>query len=70
MVQIITSKGKTVHIKFCKYVLRVGTQTPNADVLGECGRYPLYADYFKKVIVYWLKILKMEDTHNVSVTYC
>ena len=31
-----------VHTKFCKWVLGVSSSTPNAAVLAECGRFPLY----------------------------
>ena len=30
------------HIKFCKYVLGVKTQTSNFAVYGELGRFPFY----------------------------
>ena len=44
-----------VQTKFCKHLLRVGNQTSNLAVLGECGRTPLYVEYITKCIKYWLK---------------
>jgi hypothetical protein len=35
-----------IHRKLCKYVMGVGSQTSNTAVLGDCGRYPLFIDYF------------------------
>ena len=45
-----------VHIKFCKYILGVKSQTPNFAVLGELGRYPLYILCKERAIKFWLKI--------------
>ena len=45
-----------LHIKFCKYVLGVKTQTPNFAVYGELGRFPLYIKAIERSLKYWLKI--------------
>ena len=45
-----------VHIKFCKYILGVKSQTPNFAVLGELGRYPLSILCKERAIKFWLKI--------------
>ena len=50
-----------VQLKFCKYVLGVGSQAPDVTVLGECGRYPMFVLYYTKVIKYWCRLLCMSD---------
>ena len=50
-----------VQHKFCKYVLNVGSQTPNCAVMADCGRLPLYVHYVNKCVQYWLKIIHMND---------
>jgi len=54
-----------VQIKFCKYVLGVGSRTSDIAVLGECGRCPLFVHYYCKVIKYWTRLLCMND-ENIS----
>jgi len=50
-----------VQIKFCRHVLGVGSQAPDVAVLGECGRYPMYVQYFTKAVKFWAKLLCMND---------
>ena len=50
---------ESVHIKFCKYFLKVGKSTSNNMALGECGRLPLQIVYMTKVIKYWCHLLYM-----------
>ena len=45
---------EAVHIKYCKYILRVSSSTSNAAVMGELGRHPLYIHYFCRCIKFWL----------------
>ena len=33
---------ENVQIRFCRYLLGVGSRTPNVAVLGECGRLPIF----------------------------
>ena len=51
---------EAVQLKFCKYVLGVGSQTPNVSGLGECGRFPFFIIYYTRCIKYWLKLVSME----------
>ena len=46
-------------IIFVKKYLKLPTCTTNALACGECGRYPLYVDYFCKCIKYWLRLTRM-----------
>ena len=43
----------------CKRFMNVTLKASNFGVLGDCGRYPLYITTFKRVIKYWIKILRM-----------
>ena len=42
-----------LHIKFCKYVLDVKTQTSNFAVYGELGRFPFHIKAIKRSLKYW-----------------
>ena len=48
---------EAVHIKYCKYILRVSSSTSNAAVMGELGRYPLYIHYFCRCVKFWFNII-------------
>jgi hypothetical protein len=50
-----------VQTRFCKYVLGVGSRVSDLAALGECGRKPLFVQYYCKVIKYWIKLLQMND---------
>ena len=45
-----------LHIKFCKRILCVRTQTPNFAVYGELDRYPLSIIAKERVIKFWMKV--------------
>ena len=45
-----------IHMKFCKKILGVKTQTPNIAILGELGRYPISILCKERVLKYWLKL--------------
>ena len=55
--------------KFCKYVLNIGSQTPNCEVMGDCGRFSLYVQYITKYIRYWLKIIHMNNNKYPKIVY-
>ena len=44
-----------IHIKFCKTILGVKSQTPNMAVLGELGRYPLSLICKERGLKFWIK---------------
>lgn len=60
---------ENVQNKFCKRLLKVSSSACNVAVLGELGRYPLSVCYMKRCIVYWLKILQMDDTRYPKACY-
>ena len=55
-----------LHIRFCKYILGVRKQTPNAAVYGELGRFPLSLVARERCIKFWLKI--MNNVHSPMYT--
>ena len=52
-----------VHNKYCRKFLKLPSNTANMFFRGECGRWPLYVDYFCKCIKYWSKLTRM-DTYR------
>ena len=48
---------EAVHIKYCKYSLRVSSSTSNAAVMGELGRHPLHIHYFCRCVKFWFNII-------------
>ena len=50
---------ESVHLKFCKNQLGVGSRTPTPAVLGECGQERLYVTCIIKCVKYWLKIISL-----------
>ena len=49
-----------VHLKFCKWVLKVAKSTTNEMVYGELGRCPLILEKKVRIVKYWLKIVHRE----------
>ena len=45
----IAENIEKVHDQFCKRFLKLPQCTFNAFARGECGRYPLFVDYFVDV---------------------
>ena len=43
---------EAAHRKYCKYILKVSSNTCNAAVLGELGRHNLYVHYFCKSVTF------------------
>jgi len=58
-----------LHTKFCKWVLCVKTSTPNIIARHELGRVDLKTKRFVKIIKYWVKIIKCENTRYIKHMY-
>ena len=54
---------------FCKFVLGVGRSTRSAAALRECGRLPIAVHYHKRVIKYWLKLIKCDHDTLIYKSY-
>ena len=72
------SKSKEIeriHMKFCKAILNVRTNTSNAGVYGELGRYPLYISRYVRILKYWFKLRNTDNVllkamYNISLEEC
>ena len=58
-----------VHLKFCKWVLKVAKSTTNEMVYGELGRCPLILEKKVRIVKYWLKIVHRELSPLVQKIY-
>ena len=58
-----------VQYKFCKYILNVGQNTPNAAALGDCGRFPLFVTCLLRCIKFWVKLLHMPEHRYQKQVY-
>ena len=52
-----------LYVKFCKYLLGVQYQTPNAAVFGDLGRYPLSIICKERVFKYCITIMKCTNKY-------
>ena len=61
-----------LHFKFCKTILGVRSQTSNAAVLGELGRFPLSIICKQRALSYWVKIKQNPESlmHTVYNEQC
>ena len=58
-----------VHLRFCKYILRIKNNTLNEIVYGELGRRPLYVYRMTRTIKYWIHIMELEENRYVKCMY-
>ena len=58
-----------VHRFACKRFLNVSNKVCNSFVLGDCGRFPLHIRTQKRVLKYWLKLLRLSDHRYVKKAY-
>ena len=61
-----------LNFKFCKTILGVRSQTSNAAVLGELGRFPLSIICKQRALSYWIKIKQNPNSlmHTVYNEQC
>lgn len=50
-----------IHLKFCKYLLKVKSSTCNIGVYGELQRYPLYISRYTRIIKFWCHIINSDN---------
>ena len=58
-----------VQITFCKFILGVGKTANNVAILGEVGRLPMFIQYHKRCVKYWLKLIEMDQNRNPLACY-
>ena len=57
------------HLQFCKKVLRLKWNTVNNIVYSELGRTNTQCVRFVRIVKYWLKIMKCDDTRLIKRVY-
>ena len=62
-------KLENIHLKFCKQILGVRSQTQNTFVYGELGRYPLKIKRLLRVVKYWFKIIRSTNEKYIKHVY-
>ena len=50
-----------IHLKFCKRILNVRSNTCTSGVYGELSRYPLFITRYVRIIKYWFKLLTTDN---------
>ena len=53
---------ESLHLEYCKYILRLKKSTPNCFVYGETGHFPLYIHVYSRMINFWHKLT--QDVNN------
>lgn len=57
-----------IHLKFCKRILQVRSNTCTAGVYGELGRFPLFVQIYVRLLKYWFKVV---NSYNIILrTVC
>ena len=64
-----SQKIKLVHLKFCKHIVGVRSQTQNNFIYSELGRYPLKCYRIVNIVKYWFKILKCNEIKILRMSY-
>ena len=57
------------YLAFLKSILGVKKSTPNCFVYGELGVFPLIIERKVRILKYWLKILKSDETSYLKKMY-
>ena len=57
------------HLFACKILLNVGFQTPNAMVLGDLARFPIFILTAVRCIKFWLRILRLPEERLTKKAY-
>jgi len=58
-----------LHKKCCKWALSVKTSTPNFIARTELGRTEMKIKRYIRIIKYWMKILRCDDTRYINYVY-
>ena len=60
---------ESVHLKYCKYVLKLKKSTPSMMVYGETGRFPLIIALKCRMVNFWAKLIIDDKSKMSSVMY-
>ena len=58
-----------LHLKFCKYLLRVKSSTPSFMVYGELGEFPTSITIKCRMINFWLRLLNGKNSKYSKIIY-
>jgi hypothetical protein len=60
---------ESLHLEFCKYIMKVKKCTPNDIVYGELGRVPLSVSIDARMIGFWQRIISGKNTKISRMLY-
>ena len=60
---------EAVHLKYCKYLLKLKKSTPSMMIYGETGRFPLSISLKCRIINFWARLIMAETTKISSIMY-
>ena len=58
-----------VHLKFCKQLLGLKQCAQNDFIYGELGSFPLIVNRYYRIVKFWLKIIKYDESKFVKICY-
>ena len=56
-----TSNIEKLHLRFCKYILKLRKNTPNFMIYGELGRYPIEINIKLRMVTFWAKMISSNE---------
>ncbi|MCG8429684.1 MAG: hypothetical protein MJA29_00695, partial [Candidatus Omnitrophica bacterium] len=56
---------ETIHLKYCKYLLKLKKTTPSCMVYGETGRYPMELFVKCRMVNFWCRLI-LDNTNKIS----
>lgn len=62
MVEII----ETLHLQFCKMLLKIRKTTSTCMVLGELGRLPIHYEIYKRMLLFWSRCSSPDNNNKFS----
>ena len=61
---------ESLHLKYCKYIMKLSRYTPSVMVYGELGRYPLKVNIYTRMIKFWANIILGSKDKLTYNAYC
>lgn len=62
----LTNFKESLHLKFCKRVLRVHLESTNLAVYGELGKYPLIIKIASLITKYWIRTVIQQCAETLA----
>ena len=64
-----TTLIEKLHLRFCKYILKLNQNTPNYFIYGELGRFPLLINIKIRMINFWSRIVTSDNSKLTKILY-